>query len=47
MSVFDRYAAYYDLLYEDKRYEDEAAFVARLIREQAPSARSKTPSRPG
>ena len=40
MSVFDRYAAYYDLLYEDKRYEDEAAFVARLIREQAPSARS-------
>jgi SAM-dependent methyltransferase len=40
VSTFDLYAAYYDLLYEDKRYDDEAAFVARLIRDQAPRARS-------
>lgn len=40
MSTFDRYAAYYDLLYEDKPYDDEAAFVARLIHAHAPRARS-------
>ena len=40
MSTFDLSAAYYDLLYEDKRYDDEAAFVARLIRDHAPRARS-------
>ncbi len=40
MSTFDLYAAYYDLLYEDKGYDDEAQFVARLIREHAPQARS-------
>lgn len=38
MSTFDVYAAYYDLFYEDKLYEDEAAFVARLIHEHAPRA---------
>jgi SAM-dependent methyltransferase len=40
VSTFDLYAAYYDLLYEDKGYDDEAQFVARLIREHAPHARS-------
>jgi predicted TPR repeat methyltransferase len=40
VSTFDRYAAYYDLLYEDKRYDDEAAFVAKLIRDYKPAARS-------
>jgi SAM-dependent methyltransferase len=40
MSTFDLAAAYYDLLYEDKQYDDEAAFVARLIRDHAPSAGS-------
>ena len=40
MSTFDVYAAYYDLLYEDKQYGDEAAFVARLIRDHAPTAGS-------
>ena len=40
MSTFELYAAYYDLLYEDKRYDEEAQFVARLLREQAPHARS-------
>jgi SAM-dependent methyltransferase len=40
VSMFDLYAAYYDLFYEDKLYEDEAAFVARLIHAHAPNARS-------
>ena len=40
MSTFDLYAAYYDLLYEDKPYDDEAACVARLIHAHAPRARS-------
>jgi SAM-dependent methyltransferase len=40
VSTFDLYAAYYDLLYEDKHYGDEAAFVARLIRKHAPQTRS-------
>lgn len=40
MSLFDLYAAYYDLFYEDKLYEDEAAFVAGLIHAHAPHARS-------
>ena len=40
MTNFELYAAYYDLLYEDKRYGDEAAFVAQLIRDHAPGARS-------
>jgi SAM-dependent methyltransferase len=36
--VFDHYAAYYDLLNSDKPYASEAAFVARLVRDVAPSA---------
>lgn len=32
--VFDAYAAYYDLLYRDKDYAGEAAFVRDLLRQQ-------------
>jgi SAM-dependent methyltransferase len=37
-AVFDAYARYYDLLYRDKDYGAEAAYVAALIRERAPHA---------
>jgi SAM-dependent methyltransferase len=36
--VFDAYARYYDLLYRDKDYAAEAAFVATCIRRQSPDA---------
>lgn len=36
--AFDLYAAYYDLLYRDKDYATESAYVARLLREVAPRA---------
>lgn len=38
-SVFDAYAAYYDLLYRDKDYMAEAAYVYGLIQRYAPEAR--------
>ena len=38
--VFDLYAAYYDLLYRDKDYGAESAYVARLVRDVVPSART-------
>ena len=34
MKVFDAYAAYYDLLYRDKDYAGEAAYVSALLAEQ-------------
>ena len=37
--VFDTYAAYYDLLYCDKDYAAEAAYVDGLIRRYRPGAR--------
>jgi SAM-dependent methyltransferase len=37
---FDAYAAYYDLLYRDKPYAEEAQFVAGLLRRHAPEAQS-------
>lgn len=40
MSTFDLYAAYYDLLYEDKDYQAESAFVSDLIAAAQPDARS-------
>ena len=40
MSVFGTYARYYDLLYADKDYAAEAAYVERLILEVAPQART-------
>lgn len=36
--VFDTYARYYDLLYRDKDYAGEAAYVAAHIRQHAPEA---------
>ncbi len=39
MTVFNHYAAYYDLLYRDKDYVGEAAFVAALLKKHAPAAR--------
>ena len=38
MSVFDAYAAYYDLLYRDKDYAGEAAYVHGLLQRHAPGA---------
>lgn len=38
--VFDAYAAYYDVLYRDKDYAAEAAYVAGLIRRESPRAAS-------
>lgn len=37
--VFDAYARYYDLLYRDKDYAAEAAYVAAHIRKSTPAAR--------
>lgn len=38
MTVFDLYAAYYDLLYKDKDYSAEAQYVTSLIRGARPAA---------
>jgi SAM-dependent methyltransferase len=38
--VFDRYASYYDLLYQDKDYEAETDYVARTLREADPNIRT-------
>ena len=38
MSQFGDYSRYYDLLYKDKDYQGEAAYVEGLIRRFAPSA---------
>ena len=40
MSNFEKYAAFYDLLYRDKDYAAEADYVARRIRSILPEARS-------
>ena len=37
--VFQLYSKYYDLLYRDKDYAAEAAYVARTLRNAIPSAR--------
>lgn len=39
-AVFDAYAAYYDLLYRDKDYAGEAAWLHALLQRHAPGARS-------
>jgi SAM-dependent methyltransferase len=39
-SNFERYSAYYDLLYRDKDYDAEAEYVARTVRSFVPNARS-------
>jgi len=38
--VFDAYSAYYDLLYKDKDYAGEAAYIEGLLKKYAPSART-------
>jgi SAM-dependent methyltransferase len=38
--IFERYSRYYDLLYRDKDYAAEAAFVHALIQKAAPGAAS-------
>jgi SAM-dependent methyltransferase len=40
VSVFQAYAKYYDLLYRDKDYAGEAAYVHGLIEQDRPGARS-------
>lgn len=40
MTVFQQYSKYYDLLYRDKDYAGEAAYVGGRIREIAPWART-------
>lgn len=40
MNVFAHYSRYYDLLYRDKDYAGETAFVAALIQEHVPNAKS-------
>ena len=38
--VFQRYSAYYDLLYRDKDYAAEAAYVLRMLHSSVPTART-------
>jgi SAM-dependent methyltransferase len=38
VSIFENYAQYYDLLYRDKDYQQEADFVIQLVKEYAPQA---------
>ena len=40
MSTFAKYSAYYDLLYRDKDYAGEAAYVADSIRRAKPDAKT-------
>ena len=40
MPPFDAYAAYYDLLYRDKAYKEEARYVGAIVRETAPGAKT-------
>lgn len=40
METFKKYSTYYDLLYRDKDYAAEAAYVARLLRQLHPSCHS-------
>jgi SAM-dependent methyltransferase len=38
--VFERYSAYYDLLYQDKDYQGEADYIARALRAANPKAKT-------
>ena len=40
MKVFDDYARYYDLLYNDKDYQSEADYIDFLIKKHLPNART-------
>jgi len=39
MTVFVEYARYYDLLYKDKPYEEEVAYILRVLKNHAPQAK--------
>ena len=38
--VFDKYAQYYDLLYQDKDYQGEADYVYKIIKKYLPDAKT-------
>jgi SAM-dependent methyltransferase len=38
MRIFESYAHYYDLLYQDKKYLDEVNFIVKLLKLHAPNA---------
>lgn len=40
MSVFENYAQYYDLIYQDKDYAGEACFIQKLISTYSPNAKT-------
>lgn len=40
MSIFKRYASYYNLLYRDKDYPGEARFIDKLLQEHNPGTKS-------
>ncbi|WP_448563172.1 class I SAM-dependent DNA methyltransferase [Trichothermofontia sp.] len=39
MSIFGNYAKYYDLLYQDKNYQQESDFIIALLKEYCPNAK--------
>jgi SAM-dependent methyltransferase len=40
MKVFDKYSLYYDLLYQDKDYDDEVDYIDQLINQHSSNAKS-------
>jgi len=38
--VFNAYAAYYDLLYKEKNYAEEAEYIHGLIQKNTPGAKT-------
>jgi SAM-dependent methyltransferase len=40
MKVFDKYAEYYDLIYQDKDYHSEAYFIHQIIQQHLPTAKT-------
>ncbi len=40
MTVFAEYAKYYDLLYKDKPYKQEVAYITKVLKKHVPAAKS-------
>ncbi|OFY26932.1 MAG: hypothetical protein A2X09_15105 [Bacteroidetes bacterium GWF2_43_11] len=40
MSIFENYSKYYDLLYKDKDYKNEAKYITQLLKKYKPSAKT-------
>jgi SAM-dependent methyltransferase len=40
MKIFDKYADYYDLLYEDKNYKEESAYIEQIIKKHSQNAKT-------